>query len=77
MNRQWRREGVKAGGGGDGQNGRKAENVCSIGCPLLFSENFLSSAQIFRREDLFFFFFALHPGFLGFQEDFPVTFAQK
>ncbi len=34
--------------GETGQNGRKAENVCSIGCPSLFPENFLSSVPNFQ-----------------------------
>jgi hypothetical protein len=64
--------------GKNGQNERKAENVCSIGCPLVFSENFLSSAANFQaRYQLKTFFFVFFLSILVFEEDFPDNFAPK
>jgi hypothetical protein len=62
-------------GGGTGQNGRKAENVCCIGFPLLFSKIFYLlpkfSGGVPTGE------LVLLLSILVFQEDFPVTFAPK
>jgi hypothetical protein len=73
---QWRREGVKAGGVRPVKMGERPKMFAPSDVHYFFRKNFLSSAEIFQLKT-FFFFFALHTGFSGFQEISPVTFAPK
>jgi hypothetical protein len=74
---QWRREGVKAGGGGLVKMKERPKMFAPSDVHYFFRKFSIFCPNFQTRYRMETFFSALYPGFSGFQEDFPVNFAPK